>query len=129
MTWGEAFLWTCALETPVYALLLRRSFHKRRYDVPPTSYDVPPTSYAAWAAAVTVGIFLQLLTHPALWWLWPLDWPYWHAFFVGETAVVLVEGAAVALLLLLLRERRPILRGFAIALLANTISASIGLLF
>lgn len=110
MTWGEAFLWTCAIETPVYVLLLRRSFR-------------------SWLAPLVVSIFLQLATHPLLWRFFPRDGDYWTAFFTFETGVVLVEGGLVSLLLWRMRERRPFVRGFATAFLANALSAAIGLLF
>ncbi|HUQ42311.1 MAG TPA: hypothetical protein VM052_07400 [Candidatus Limnocylindrales bacterium] len=110
MTWPTAFLWTCVLETPIYFLLLRRPLRSG-------------------LTAAVAGICLQWLTHPALWWLFPEEWSYWTAFFVCETAVVAVEGAATALLLRLFGERNAFVRGFAIALLANAFSASLGLLF
>jgi len=108
MTWGEAFVWTCALETPVYVLMLRRAFR-------------------GWWAPIVVSIFLQLATHPFLWRFFPWDWGYWPAFFVGETLVVLVEGLLVAAILWRLRERHPLPRGLAAALLANALSATVGL--
>lgn len=110
MTWKIAFLWTCAIEVPVYAVLLRRPLR-------------------SWLVAIVLAIALQWLTHPALWALWPEAWSYWTAFFVCEAIVVVVEGLATSLLLLRYGERRPWMRGFAASFLANALSASIGLLF
>lgn len=109
MSWLDAFIWTCALETPIYVLLLRRSFRD-------------------WWAPLVVSLFLQLLTHPLLWFLFPLDTDYWTTFFIAESLVSAVEGGAVALILWRLRERRALVRGLAIGLLANAFSATIGLL-
>lgn len=110
MTWIDAFVWTCAIETPIYVLMLRRSFRD-------------------WWAPVVVSIFLQLATHPLLWFFFPRDSDYWTSFFVFETAVAGVEGLLVALLLWRLRERHAFVRGISAGVLANALSASIGLLF
>jgi hypothetical protein len=109
VTWLESFLWTCALETPVYVLLLRNSFRR-------------------WWAPVAISLGLQLATHPLLWVLFPRNGPYWTAFFLFELGVALAEGGLVALLLRRIGERRPLLRGMLSGLLANTLSATIGLL-
>lgn len=109
MTWLEAFLWTCAIETPVYALLLRRPLR-------------------GWLAAITLGIALQWLTHPAFWALFPESGSYWKAFFLGETLVTAAEGVAASLLLLRFGAEYAFVRGLAASALANALSASIGLL-
>ena len=110
MTWLEAFLWTCAIETPVYALLLRRPLR-------------------GWLTAIAIGICLQWLTHPAFWALFPETGSYWTAFFVGETLVAFTEGLAASLLLLRFGARYAFVRGFSASLLANALSASFGLVF
>jgi len=108
--WLEAFVWTCALETPVYVLLLRRSLRP-------------------WWGPVVTSIGLQLATHPLLWILFPGDGDFRTTFLVFETGVALVEGLLVALLLRRLGDPRPFLRGMGAGLLANALSATIGFLF
>lgn len=110
MTWLDAFVWTCAIETPVYVLMLRRSFRD-------------------WWTPVVVSVVLQLATHPLLWFVFPSDGDYWTSFFVLETAVALTEGVLVSLILWRVHERNAVLRGLSAAALANTLSAAIGLLF
>jgi hypothetical protein len=109
MSWIDAFVWTCAIETPVYVLLLRRSFRD-------------------WWAPVVVSVLLQLATHPLLWFVFPTEGDYWSAFFVLETTVSLVEGGLVALLLWRLREPHALVRGIGAGILANASSAAMGLL-
>jgi hypothetical protein len=109
VTWLEAFVWTCAIETPVYVLLLRRSFR-------------------AWWAPVAVSIGLQLATHPLLWLSFPRRSSFWPAFVAFELGVALVEGLLVGLLLRRVGERRAFPRGMTAGLLANALSAAIGFL-
>ena len=109
MNWATAFIWTCAIETPVYVVLLRRSF-------------------PAWWGPVALSIGLQVATHPLLWLLFPRSGPFWTPFIAFEVGVALVEGALVALLIRRKGERRPLCRGMLAGFLANALSAAIGLL-
>ncbi|HEX7902064.1 MAG TPA: hypothetical protein VF950_30165 [Planctomycetota bacterium] len=109
MSWLEAFVWTCAIETPLYVLALRGSFR-------------------AWWPPVLISLGLQLTTHPLMWLLFPKGSNYWATFFVLETGVALVEGGLLALLFRRLGERRPLARGFLYGFAINAVSASIGCL-
>ena len=106
MTWLEAFVWTCALETPVYVLLLRRSF-------------------AAWWAPVALSVTLQLATHPLLWRLYPKEAGL-PAFLAAEAAVALAEAVAVSLLLRRKGRPRAFATGLTAGVLANALSAAVG---
>jgi hypothetical protein len=109
MTWLESFVWTCAIEAPVYIVLLRGSFR------------------SAWAP-VMIALGLQLATHPLLWVLFPGAADRWTTFLACEAAVALVEGLLVALLLRRQRQPRPLRRGLFAGLVANALSASVGVL-
>jgi hypothetical protein len=109
VTWFSAFVWTCAVETPIYVALLRRSFR-------------------TWWAPVLFSIVLQLSTHPLLWALFPRNGRYWTAFWLAEAAVVLAEGALAGLALWRRGDRRPFSRGGLASLTANASSAAVGLL-
>jgi hypothetical protein len=107
--WIEAFVWTCAIEAPVYILFLRGCFR------------------SAWAP-VGISLGLQLATHPLQWMLFPGRANTGTMFLLVETGVALVEGLLVALVLWRRREPRPLLRGLLAGFLANVLSASFGIL-
>ena len=112
-----AFVWTCALELPVYAFLLARRFE-------------------SWWTTLALTLVLNAITHPVLWLLVPL----WTSSAAGaaaaEAVVVVVEGLLVAGLLSLRtrhnRSRPParaaLASGLGAAVLANLVSALVGLL-
>lgn len=109
--WLVAFVWTLALEQPVYWLLLRDRFPTR------------------WWAPAAIVLVVNSVTHPALWYLAPYFEPYWSWLLVCESAVVLVET-------LLVRAAVGVLSGprgawglaAASALAANVGSTVIGML-
>jgi hypothetical protein len=112
--WMVAFLWTCALELPVYVALLRRRLRK-------------------WWATPALTLALNTVTHPALWFVLPRLEP--HAAWAGaEAAVVVVEGLLAAGALWLWpagsgprpKPRVALGWGLGAALLANILSASVG---
>ena len=112
-----AFVWTSALELPVYAVLLARRFD-------------------SWWAPVALTLALNTTTHPALW----LLAPFWKSSAAGtaaaEAVVAVVEGLLIGgLLSWRAREHlsRPPARatlgcGLGAAMLANFVSALVGLL-
>jgi hypothetical protein len=107
MLWLFAFVWTLAIELPIYTIVLARCFQAR------------------WAVVV-LTLAVNLATHPALWFVLPRSWP--HDIAIGEAAVVVVEAALVAIVL---GQRVPLSqavpRAVAAALLANAASYLAGL--
>lgn len=105
MTWGTAFLLTQAIEMPIYGLGTRDSGLS-----------------VAWRVAVGFGA--SALTHPIVWFvlreLLEARLGFWAYFAVAETFAVVVE----ALYLRWFEVRRP----WALSLVANGTSASVGLL-
>jgi hypothetical protein len=108
LRWAIGFALTLALETPVYALGLRRWMPARRA--------------ALWSVA------LNLLTHPAAWaltraWSWP-------RFAAVEMGVWLLEAAVLAVLIVALPAPRASVsaRVVVVAFTANALSAGFGLL-
>lgn len=118
--WAWAFGWTVAIEAPIVVGALRLA----------TSWRQP------WGRAIALAISLQLLTHPALWYLAPRFDPYLLWLILMEAGVALAEMAALTLALSSLpseAEPRPTFRATLIfagslSLIANLTSATIGLL-
>jgi hypothetical protein len=109
--WAIAFLLTLAVEMPVYVLTTRQRL--------------------GFAAAILVGLGLNVATHPIAWTAIMLtrgSFPY--AFLAIEGMVVLVEGALLFAVGRSRFARQPLTRStcFAIALAANGFSAGLGLL-
>lgn len=105
VTWFAAFVWTLALELPVYGHALRGR------------------PGPAWLPLAVTGA-LNLTTHPALWLALPPAAPP-ALLFAAEAIVVATEGL---LLGRLLNGPRALARGLAAALAANSLSAAAGLL-
>lgn len=103
--WLAAFVWTLALELPVYGHALRGQ------------------PGPAWLPLAVTGA-LNLATHPALWLALPPAAPL-ALLLAAEAIVVATEGL---LLGRLLGEPRALARGLAAALAANSLSAVVGLL-
>lgn len=117
--WLKAFLWTLALETPIYLLWLRSRFE-------------------AWWAPLVVSLVAQVTTHPALWFIVPEIFPqcgidgecrpYWQWVLVCELGVTAVE---VAVVYIALRGRLTALRALGLAaatsVTANLFSTLVGL--
>ena len=97
--WLAAFLFTQAVELPVYLLATRGRPLPQR---------------------LALGLGASALTHPVVWWVIPrLPWETYRAYFLAA------EGFAVAveaLLLAAFRVRRPLLW----ALVANAASVALG---
>jgi len=101
--WLAAFLWTLALELPVYAVLL-----KDRLRSPMQAFEMVLT--------------LNLVTHPALSIMHPRSMT---AIIVAETGVAIVEGLAVSLWL----GPRALVSGLIASFMANALSTTAGLGF
>ncbi len=111
MNWLAAFVWTLALEYPVYEWALGSSARR-------------------WWHPAACALALNLLTHP-LFSLWLLREPRSPAAVVAaELGIVAVEALALRFLPWSgLRGRFGLLRAAAAALGANGISFAIGRLF
>ncbi|HEY3356790.1 MAG TPA: hypothetical protein VGQ83_26300 [Polyangia bacterium] len=110
--WLPAFLLTCVLEVPIYALLRRRLGPPRRHPV---------------RRAALLGLAVNAVTHPCVWFLFPrLGLPYWRGLALAEVWVVVVEGVLLAAALRVPRGRLWVPAGAA--LLANAVSLGVGLL-
>jgi hypothetical protein len=104
-----AFLWTCALELPVYTLLLGRRFER-------------------WWTVCVLTLLLNTATHPVLWFLFPRFDPPTLWLVVAEGWVVLMEAAALtAILSRSMNLRGAAARGLVAALAANAFSTTVGL--
>ena len=107
--WLLAFVWTLALELPIYTLWLHR--HLRR-----------------WTLCGLV-LVVNAISHPLLWFVMPRIAPYWCYVLVGETGVVIVEALIIAAVLTRsLDITRALAIAFAASLTANLVSTVIGLL-
>jgi hypothetical protein len=111
--WFEAFLFTLAVEVPLFAAVARLPVG------PPPKHRAP-----LWRLAVA-GAAGTCVTHPLLWFAWPLVVSDYNAYIVsGELIVAAAESATFFLL------ARPISwpRAVAASLAANAASFGLGLL-
>ena len=132
--WWTAHWHTQLIEVPIYLLLLFWTFKR-------------------WWIALPVAVFVNLVTHPVLWYYFPYwdadaSWlmpclppqaahvaPYYAWLVIAETCVFVTEGLIIAGALTLWGKERPRAAGFAItyglltAFLANVPSTLAGLLF
>ncbi len=109
MTWSTAFLFTLALEIPVYAVVLHRHLRWRLF-----------------LFAILLG---NSLTHPIVWNTILRFESYRTGFFVLESFAVVAEAGVILASARALGRTAPrptILRCFGAALLANAFSAFIG---
>ncbi|MCA9514594.1 MAG: hypothetical protein KC635_06620 [Myxococcales bacterium] len=97
LLWLEAFVLTCAIEIPIYALVLRRALPSLE-----------------WRLLLAFGV--QVATHPALWFVVPQWRPYGTWVLVMELCVFSVEALLVAAAL---RFRPTLARALGIAALAS----------
>jgi hypothetical protein len=102
LLWSTAFLWTIALELPVYTIVLRRYVEH-------------------WWTPVALTLVVNAATHPAFWFVFPQFDPYWLYVLAGELCVVTVEIAIIAAAL-----RRPGVAALA-SVAANAVSTLLGL--
>lgn len=78
--WFYAFLWTLALEWPIYTLALWSSLGKT-------------------GRHILVLLLINLVTHPFLWYLFPRFEPAWLWIWVAEAWVTLTETFLLGLFL------------------------------
>jgi hypothetical protein len=109
VSWLVAFVWTNAIELPVYALVVGRRFRR-------------------WWTLCLVVLAANVLTHPALWFLVPRFSPYWLWLAIAESGVVTVETLLLAVALTRAGAPAPGKLAFAAALLANAASTAVGLI-
>ncbi len=76
MDWLTAFLLTLFIELPCLLLLLKKY----------------PTG-----RVVSAGLMMNIVTHPALWFVFPSILPAGYYLFIGELMVVLIEAAILTL--------------------------------
>jgi hypothetical protein len=106
-SWPAAFVWTCALELPVYTLFLGRRFPR-------------------WWSVCVLAFAVNLATHPAVWFLFPRFHPREAWFLAAEGLVTGAEAALIAATLARSASWRSACRlGLLAALAANTVSASV----
>lgn len=99
--WGSAFLWTCALEQPIYVLFLRKRFK-------------------SWWAPCLLSLAVNALTHPLL---WVAATAFPDAIPALECAVIAAEAAFVWLILRRLSGRKDAARiALAASAAANLLS-------
>lgn len=107
--WLTAFLWTCALEQPVYVLMTRRGFKR-------------------WWEPCLLNAAVNALTHPLVWTL--ALGPGTRAWDLAalELMAILIEGAVAALCLRrALPPREAWTRGLGAAAAANLASVMGGM--
>jgi len=108
--WLRAFALTVVIEAPIYTLMLRRGMRTL-------------------LATILLAIGLQVVTHPALWFVAPRFEPYWAWVTVMELLVWLVEGLIAGAVITHPKGRRhALLWGLFASLCANGVSTAIGLL-
>jgi len=98
MTWLLAFLWTLALELPVYTVVL---------------------DLRRWWAPVALTLAVNAISHPLLWFAFPHFAPFALYVLAGEAAVIALEAALLALVV-------PPRRALVASIAANVTSAVIG---
>jgi hypothetical protein len=108
--WLYAFAWTIALEVPIVVVGCHRAL-------------------GGILRAVGVGLALQALTHPALWYLAPRFEPYALWLAVMETLVIITEALVltVALRIAGCSISKAVALASITSLIANLISTLVGL--
>jgi hypothetical protein len=104
--WLVAFVWTLALELPIYTAWLRGAIR------------------SGWALCGLV-LAINAVTHPLLWFVMPRLSPYALYLAVGESGVVIVEALLIAVALRGRPRALPI--ALAASLTANAFSTAVGL--
>lgn len=99
MIWLLAFLWTLALELPIYMAILGKR-----------------------GRSIALAFAVNAVTHPLLWFAFPRFDPYWHYVLAGELCVVATEALLIALVIG--RVRRAIVA----SIVANSVSTVLGTL-
>jgi hypothetical protein len=102
--WLAAFIFTQAVEVPIYLLVMDRQRMPWRPEL-----------------RVLIAFGASALTHPVVWFVMPkLDVSYWTYVAIAETFAVTGEGIYFHWL--------GMKRGLLLAFVANALSASLGLL-
>lgn len=101
LAWLTAFVWTLAIELPIYTLAIGRCLPR-------------------WWSVVALVVAINAVTHPMLWFVFPRLEPTWWYLVAGELTVTAIEIALVAI-----ATRRPA-RALAAACLANLASLAAG---
>ena len=104
--WLEAFIWTHALELPIYVALLRRHLQP-------------------WWAPVALALLASSVTHPTLWLIFPhvTSIAYVPRVVIAEAMVVVVEAGLIRAALGPGGWRRAV----SVSLLANAFSTVVGM--
>ena len=108
--WLTAFVWTCAIEIPIYALFFRPRFK------------------SPWTA-VGLAFGLQVVTHPTLWYAIPQFEPYETWLLVAETGVTTTEALLASVALHLADRSQPgraVGVGALAAIVANVTTTYVG---
>ena len=116
MSWLAAFVFTQAIEVPIYALA-QRAIHPSNDGV-----ASPATGASVWAWRLALAFGASALTHPIVWFVLPptAQWlGYWGYVALAEAFAVLAEAAYFRAL--------GVPRALAWSLGANAASAGLGL--
>lgn len=105
MLWAAAFVWTCAVEFPLYFGVLHQSRPTRGV-----------------LRIVAAALVAQAVTHPVLWYAIPQFDPYWAWVAVAEVGVTATEVVVVRTL-----AEVTWLRAAVASIAANTVSTLVGL--
>ena len=107
LEWARAFALTLAIELPLYFLLLRREGFGAR-------------------TALGAGLAANALSHPLLWFAFPMFEPYVAYAAAGEAMVIAVEVAVVYAAGRMARVRMHIARIVTVVVVVNAVSMVVG---
>ena len=108
LEWARAFALTLAIELPLYVLLLRREGFGAR------------TAFGA-------GLAANVVSHPLLWFAFPMFEPYVAYAAAGEAMVIAIELAVVYAAGRMARIRMRTARTVAVVVVVNAVSMVVGL--
>lgn len=109
--WIKAFVLTLVLEIPVFVFIGKRLMRK-----------VKPVS---WQRFIVAGALGTCITHPLLWFAWPLVMHDYTTYLItGELLVAVIESVTFYLVVRGIRFRDAALASFA----ANGVSLTLGIL-
>ena len=107
LEWARAFALTLAIELPLYFLLLRREGFGAR-------------------TALGAGLAANAVSHPLLWFSFPMFEPYVAYAAAGEAMVIGVEVAVVYAAGRMARIRMRTVRIVAVVIVVNAVSMVVG---
>ena len=105
--WARAFALTLAIELPLYVLLLRREGFGAR------------TAFGA-------GLAANVVSHPLLWFAFPMFEPYVAYAAAGEAMVIAIEVAVIYTAGRMARIRMHTARVVTVVVVVNAVSMAIG---